>query len=185
MSRLFAVTLMALLPRVAQAVEGHGEGIPTKALVFAAVNFFLLIGVLAYFLRKPTKEFFASRSELIKTEIQEVQSLKEEARRKYAEYDARLKGIAVESKALIAELKKDGELERTRIIQEAEAQARSLQEVSSRIMSQEVRRAKEELKREAVALAGELAEELIRKNMTAEDQKRIVNEYLSKMEKIS
>lgn len=168
------------------ASEAHGpEGIPTKAIIFAAINLMILLGILTYFLRKPTKEFFASRSALIKKSMDEAKELRDAAQFKYDEYEKRLQGIDAEMKALIEQLKSDGKLERGRIIKAAEEQVGLLQETSGRIMTQELLKAKEELKREAVNLAAELAEELVRKNMTPEDQRRLVEQYLSKMEHLS
>jgi len=168
------------------AEEAHdAHGVPTKAILFAALNFLLLILILGYFLRKPVKEFFASRAALIKTDIEDSQALKDQAQAKFQEYEQRLKGIEAEMAGLVDELKKDGELEKGRIVQAAKDQAVALQETSERVMSNELKRAKEELKREAMSLAAELAEELVRRNITAEDQKRLVQTYIDKMEHLS
>jgi F-type H+-transporting ATPase subunit b len=143
-----------------------------------------LFGLLFYFLRKPAKEFFASRATLIRANIEEAKQRKEEAAKKYAEYEQRLKSIEGEMQGLITGLQKDGELERKRLLETAEQQAASLQSNSERMLQQELRKAKEDLKREAVGLAGQLAEDLIRQNLTPEDQGRLVGQYLEKMEKL-
>ncbi len=180
--------VLTFLPAVVFAATegGHGpEGIPTKPLIYAGINFLILILVLGYFLRKPVKEFFASRAALIKKNIELSQALRNEAAKKYAEYEARLKGIEAEMSRLIAQLKKDGNLEKERILRAAQEQMVGLGETSKRVMDQEIRRAKEELKEEAAALAASLAEELVRKNITPEDQRRLLEEYLERMERLS
>lgn len=182
---IMAVTLAGSPVLASEGEPGEAHGVPTKAVLFAALNFILLILILAYFLRKPVKEFFASRAAIIKADINDSEALKNQAEEKFHEYERRLKGIEAEMNHLVEELKKDGELEKAKLVQAAKEQAASLQETSERVMSTELKRAKEELKREAVSLAAELAEELIRKNITAEDQKRLVQTYIDKMEHLS
>jgi F-type H+-transporting ATPase subunit b len=47
--------------------------------------------------------------------------------------------------------------------------------------SNEVAKARIELRREATRIAIEIAEELLTKNITGDDQKRLVNEYMQKV----
>ena len=179
---------MSLLPaslfaasEAAEGAEHHGPGM---AVVFHAINFAILVGLLFYFLRKPVKEFFASRSTLIRSNIDEARHRKTEASQKYAQYEERLKSIEQEMQGLIQGLKQDGELERKRLLETAEHHAQTLKSNSERMLQQELRKAKEDLKREAVGLAGQLAEELIQQNLSPEDQGRIVGQYLQKMENL-
>lgn len=187
LSAILALSLgLAAAPAWASEAGGHGaEGIPVKAIVFAAVNFLILLLILGYFLRKPVKEFFASRAILIRKDIGESEALKDQAEKKYREYESRLAQIEKETKSLIGQLKQDGELEKGRLVQIAQEQIQSLHETGERIMTNELRRAKEELKREAVNLAAQLAEDLVRQNITVDDQKRLVKTYLKKMEELS
>lgn len=186
LTRLFVVILWVLLPVAAWAESGAHEetGIP-RAVLYAAINFSILAGLLIFFLRKPAKEFFATRATLIRTHISEAQELKTQAQRRYAEIEKRLQGVDGESKKLLETLKQDGALEQGRIVQTAQEQAAALKLTSEKIIGQELRKAKEELKREAVGLAAEMAEKLIRDNISAQDQNRLVNEYLAKMENLS
>ena len=185
LSYLSAPTILLIASRLwASSEGGHEEG-PGMPLVYWSINLLILIAVLLFFLRKPAKEFFASRATLIRTNIDQARNLKADAEKKYAEYEARLKAIESEMNALVSSLEKDGELERRRIVEAATQQVATLKKNSERMLQQETAKAKEELKREAVQLATELAGDLIKKNMTPEDQSRIVEQYLDKMEKLA
>ncbi|MDL1871987.1 ATP synthase F0 subunit B [Deltaproteobacteria bacterium PRO3] len=184
LASLYAISLALASGPLWAASEGGHDG-PSMALVYWSINFLILAGILLYFLRKPAKDFFASRATLIRTNIQQARDLKANAEKKYAEYEARLKSIEKEMNDLVVSLQKDGELERRRIVETATQQVATLKGNSERMLQQELRKAKEELKREAVNLATELAGELIRKNMTPEDQGRLVEQYLQKMEKLA
>jgi len=178
------LALLLIPSTVLAATEGHGEGGIPSSVYYAALNFFILVAILVYFLRKPTKEFFASRATLIRQQISQAQELKEQADKRFADLEQRLQGVEAEGKKLVQELKHDGELEQRRMVQSAQDQAAAMKALSEKVMVQELRKAKEELKREAVALAAEMAEKLIRDNVSAQDQNRLVDDYLNKMERL-
>lgn len=182
---LFCTFAFVLIAMPLWAEEGAHEEGPSMALVYWGINFLILVGGLGFFLRKPVKEFFASRSALIRKSIEDARALKSTAERKYQEYDNRLKSIEKEMQDLVANLKKDGELEKRRLIENAQQQVANLKSNSERILQQELRKAKEELKKETVNLASELAEESLRKNLTPQDQNRIFEQSLHKMENLS
>ncbi len=117
------ISLLALPLWAAEG--GHEEG-PGMSLVYWGINFLILVGGLAFFLRKPVKEFFASRSTLIRKNIEEATQRRANAEQKYAEYEARLKSIEKEMQELIATLKKDGELEKRRLVEQAQHQVANL-----------------------------------------------------------
>ena len=179
--------LLAAIPWLALAAEAeeHSEGGIPRALLYAGINFLILVGILVYFLKKPTQEFFASRSTLIRTQLTQAKDLKTSAEHRFAEYEKRLQHVQQERQKLIDELKRDGELERQRIIQSGRDQVTAMQLTSEKVVAQELRKAKEELKREAVNLATELAEKLLREHITAQDQSRLVEDYLQKMESLT
>jgi F-type H+-transporting ATPase subunit b len=181
----FLIFLAALIPvKGFCASEAHGEGgIPFK-LVYAVANFLILLGLLIYFLKKPAKEFFASRATLLKTRMDQAQDLKAQAIQKHAEYESKLKNVQKEMETLVTELKKDGELERQRIIDETRAQLTQSKTTQEKILAQELRKAKEEIKRNSARLTEEIAEKLIKNNITAEDQTKIFEDYLTKLESI-
>ena len=177
---------MTLSLGIAHASDAsHDAGVPGKAVVFALINLICLLLILVLVLRKPAKEYFANRAALIRNDLDVSKQLKDAALAKHQEYEAKLQGIREEMQRLIEELRRDGQLERDRIIQEAKEQVDNLTSTSKQVMNQEVLKAKEGLKAEVVQLSADLAEALIKQNITSDDQKRIVDQYLGKMEKLS
>src|SRR5262249_38720744 len=102
------------------------------SLVYWSVNFLILFAVLAYFLRKPAKDFFASRATLLQTNVTQAKELKDHAEQKYAEYETRLKNIEKEMEELVSSLKRDGELEKQRLLQLAREQVAALKSTSEK-----------------------------------------------------
>lgn len=153
-------------------------GIPWKVF-----NFVVFIGLLVYFLRKPMKEFWISRSQKIQFEINEARRLYQEAEEKNRQLEGRLSKIQQEIDALIQSMDQDGVLEKKRIIAETEQMSLRMKKDAERIASQEIQRAKETLKAQAVQLSGELAERLIRENFKESDQKNVTQKYVSDLER--
>jgi len=80
-----------------------------------------------------------------------------------------------------AELQKAAEAESQKVVANGERMAAAMVEAAQITAEQEVRKAKETLKNEAVTLAIQLAEALIREKINEDDRKRIVDEYLVKV----
>ena len=79
------------------------------------------------------------------------------------------------------ELQKAGQIESEKVVANAERMASAMVEAAQVTAEQEVRKARVTLKNEAVTLAVELAESLIREKINEDDRKRIVEEYLVKV----
>ena len=75
----------------------------------------------------------------------------------------------------------EGEAEKEKIIQKAEMVAARIKEMAALSIDQEIKRSTQELKKEVAEQATQMAEELIRKEITPTDQNKLVEEYLQKV----
>lgn len=145
---------------------------------------FVFFGAMLYFLlRKPVKEFWATRSHLIQIKINEGERLKREAQEKYEVLQKRMSGIDTETRNLITNLYQEGELERKKLLDDGEKLEARLRADAERIISQEIIKANHALKEKMSQLSMELAEKLIRENIQATDQKRFADEYVADLER--
>ncbi len=80
----FTLLLAALATPVLASSEAEEGGSHLMELVWQAVNFAILLGVLVYFARKPIQAYFASRREAIQSELNEAAGLLEDAERRYS-----------------------------------------------------------------------------------------------------
>ncbi len=161
-----------------------GVHIPWGDIVKQAINFLLLAGVLVYFLRKPLASFLKERSELLRKSIDDAAKARAEAAGKLAAIETRTAALAGEIAELNAKMDAEAGAEARRL-QEAVALEISRIRVQSEFTGeQEVKKAREELRREASLLAAHAAEELVRKTLSTEDQERLVRENLEKIEGI-
>jgi len=145
------------------------------------VNFAILVGILGYFLRKPVVEMVATRRTTIKTQIEEAQAQKAEAERRYQEFSAKLKAFEGEATQILERARQDGEAMKAKIIRDAQAMADRIVKDSEAAAFSNIQEFKDELRKETIAKAVELAERVIRDRLSSDDHKRMVNEYVGQV----
>lgn len=174
--RSVALSAAALLQAApAWAAEGGG-------LLWPAVNFLLLVAVLVILLRKPAKEYFATRRDAVRTQLETAAQLKKEAEERYAQWQRRLVELDRELEGIRDTARERAETEREHILADARASAERIRRDASAAVDQEVRRAKDQLRREASDLAIELAAGLLRENVTSSDRERLLDEFIARVE---
>ncbi|PLY04652.1 MAG: ATPase [Desulfuromonas sp.] len=183
---MLALLLVTALCGVAFASGGGAEhhvdsGVLLKDFLYRVLNFAIVVAILVYFLRKPLKNGLVGRREEIAKALAEAKKAKEEAEAKFAEYDRKLQQATNEIAEIEAAIRKEGELEKEKIIASAKAMAVQIEADAGKAAELEVAKAKAQLQREAVQLAVSVAEELLKKNFTKEDDSRLIDEYMQKV----
>lgn len=179
-----ALLLGLALPALALASGGGGHadsGAVLKDFIWRCVNFAVMAGLLGYFVSKPIRNGLQSRRAEIEKSLNDAVAAREAAEAKAREYEEKLAKAAAEIDSIYASIRREGELERDRILASAREMAVKIEQEADSKASTAVARARQELRAEASRLAVELAEELLAKNVTAADQKRLVDEYMQKV----
>lgn len=170
-------------PSAPPVQEGGREVKAPPPFLFGPVLNFAVLMVIVYMgIRRVVNPSLAARRAAVETEIAEAKRLCDEAAAMHKEYTARLEGLEEEIAALRADLVKQGEAERDRIIAEAQARAERMRVEGVQAIEQEMRALREDLRREAVLAAVSAAEEAIRKNVSAADQVRLVDDFIAALE---
>ena len=181
---IFTTLALATLPALALAAGG-GDG-PAKAdlqgLARHGINLLILIGILWWALRGPLGDFLSFRRAEVKDQLAASAKAKAEAEAKYAELKGRLENFEAELEELRARVRTEAENESSALLGNAERAAKSLEEAAERTVAEELRRARAELKAEAVELSVQIAEDILTKNITDDDQARLTGDYLSRVE---
>lgn len=179
-----ALALVALSVAVACAETsgGHADsGAVAKDFGWRVLDFGLMAVLLVYLLTKPIKNGLAGRREGIEKALSDAVAAREAAEAKFAEYDVKLSKASAEIEEMSAAIRRDGELERDRILASAHEMAQKITAEAEKTAESEILRARTELRQEASRLAITLAEELLKKQINAGDQQRLVDEYVSKV----
>lgn len=177
-----AVALVLLMVPDAYAAAGGEDG-PTNWPGYAmkVVNMVILVGFLYWLLAQKIKEFFVSRQEGIKTTLEQARIAKEEAEQKYKEYTEKLEKATEEIAGISDMIRAQGQAEKERIIEDARKAAEKMKEDTQARVEQELKQAGNLLRAEAVKLSVEMAEELLKRNITGADHDVMVKDYLDKV----
>jgi len=171
------------------AAAGGGAGAPGAVIPWwdlfkQLVNFSILVGVLVYFLRKPLASFLKERSELLRKSIGDAARAREEAAAKLSAIEARMSGLADEIAGMSRKMDAEADEEARRIREIAEIEIERVRTQARFAAGQEVKKAREELRREAAGLSIRAAGEIVKRTITPEDQERLVRENIDKIREI-
>ena len=181
--KVMLLAVLVLVPvTVFAAGGGHADsGALLKDFLYRCFNFALMVGLLAYFVSKPIRNGLKGRREEIEKMLADAEAAKEAAEAKYLEYSEKLAKATEEIETLTASIRHDGEVEREKILASARELAVKIEQEAEDKAVRVVAKARTEWREEAARLAVELAEEMLKKQVSAEDQKRLVDEYMQKV----
>jgi F-type H+-transporting ATPase subunit b len=179
------ITLALLLgtAAVTLAAEDHhaASGALLSDFLYRCLNFVVTFGLLAYFVTKPLRKGLSGRRDGIEKTLRDAQKAREGAEAKFAEYDSKLNKAAAEIAEIHDSIRKEGELEREKILANAREMAEKIAREAEKSAANEIAKARAELRREASHMAIEIAEEILKKNFTKADHTRLVDEYMQKV----
>ncbi|HEY7677887.1 MAG TPA: F0F1 ATP synthase subunit B [Candidatus Methylomirabilis sp.] len=160
--------------------EKHEPGIINldKSMLLQVVNLLILLVVLRKFLFKPLVQFLAKRAEGIKQSLDEARLAREAAAKAQEEYRAQVAATQREAAAMREQVQREVEEERQRLLKTSRDEAQRLVGEARAAIDQEARRARAQLREEAVNLSVAVAERLLERALTAEDQRRLAEKYV-------
>ena len=167
-----------LIPSLAFASSegGHGD----SGMTWKIINFVILaVGVYLVW-TKAISGLLTRRGSEIKNAIEEAQKAKDAADRNAAEYREKISVLDSKVAEIHNELKLEGEAEKTRIIAESAKSAEALKAQAKVVAEQEIKKARIEIREEAARLAVQLAEDILKKELSPADQERLRKGYLNK-----
>jgi F-type H+-transporting ATPase subunit b len=176
---VWTTSMASLLGAVAHAAD-HGEhhgSIEWFYLGGQTFTFFVFVVGLYLLAKKPTQKFFLGRHEEVRTAVEEAQRAKADAEAKAREYETKMQDIGSELKKLAETFQAAAATEKQRLIEEAEHTAKRIAKDAEAVIATELEKAQAKLRQEAVEMALRMAEEILRREIKAEDQKRLVSEF--------
>ena len=161
----------------AAAAAGDDHGSPLS-IVWKWGNFILLFGGLAYYLRRPLREFLQTRAQGIEEGLASGRRAQEEAAAKMSSIEARLARLDEEIDGLKQQATRESEEERRRIIDSSHAEAEKIVAAARREIKGLQRSARMELKAHVARLAVDLAEERLRRDLEPSQDQRIISRFV-------
>ncbi|NTW87720.1 MAG: F0F1 ATP synthase subunit B [Desulfobulbaceae bacterium] len=152
-----------------------------KDLGWRVVNFIALMIILVKFGAKPIGAGLAARQKKIKDEIEDLQQKRADAERSYNDFQAKLASVESEIDKIVDRAVAQAEIEKVKIIEKAEQAAHDIKRSAEMAIQNELTEARRTLKNEVADQAAIMAEKLIVNNLTADDQVKIIDNYLAKV----
>jgi F-type H+-transporting ATPase subunit b len=174
-----------LVTAVALASAGAEEAHPSllKSYAPAILNFLILVALLVFMMKKmDIKGYFRKRTELIEQSLKEAREAKALAQKALAEVEERLKIKDREVEEILKAARESGEREKARLVEEGDKLKERIVEQTRSNIDFEVKKAKEAIKQEAVEIAMELAEKKLKEKLTKEEQMKLLEESIAKIE---
>lgn len=148
-------------------------------ILWTLINLIFFFLLMKLFLFKPIKKVLNKRQELIDSEIENARKTNELADEKLASYEDRIADIDAEAEQIIAKAKDDARIEYGRIIEKAELDANELKTSARKQIEAESAGARRAAKEELASLAMQAAEKVIKKNVSAQTDSDIFDEFLN------
>ncbi len=184
LASVLACLMTAGLAHAAGGAEKSQAEIVRETL-WQGFNLVVILGLMAYFGRKPIGDFFTSRRQGIQTQLSQAADLLSEAELRNSELQRRLVDLSAELDSIRETSSRRAEEEAMRILAEARATADRIRRDAQAAVDQEVRRAQATLREEAADLALELAAKKLQTGVTESDRDRLVDEFITRVQPTS
>jgi len=175
-----AALFLCLGPSLAFAAEGSSPDY--WKLVWRIINFLILAALIFKLAKAPAKAFFSSKRSEAVEELERLKSAKTKAEEDLAELKSRLDKAGQEIEGLMDQLRQTTARNREKVLAEASAMAESIVAQAQVAAETELKRAREELTRESTRMIVSKTEEMLKKIMTAQDHRTLLDEALGRME---
>ncbi|MGM0419974.1 MAG: F0F1 ATP synthase subunit B [Bacillota bacterium] len=151
-------------------------------LIWEVVNFLVLIYLLKRFLFGPIMEMLDSRTEKIKSDLNQAREKKEAAQKLEQEKQEELKQARQKSQAIVDDAEKKANNRAEEIIQAAEEEAQRVKDRNMAEIEQAKAEAVDELRQEVAGLSLQVASKFLQEELDEEDHIRLINKYLEELD---
>lgn len=156
-------------------------GINFTEIIFAIVNFLILVGVLAKFLYNPFLEMLENRKQTIKDSFDHAADTNKRADEKMDEYSKRISNVEREGREIIKNAKIKAESQASDIIDEANAKAADMKLHAEKEVERQKAKALSEMKAQVSAMALLAAEKILEKDLEIEGQEHLIDNIIEQV----
>src|SRR5258706_10376265 len=186
--RVFATALLAMtvLTLTVAAQEHEVQLSPFAGNVGNAIwtlaIFVIVVIVLGKFAWGPVLGLLKEREEFIHRSLSDAKRDRDAAEASLKEYAAKLQSAHAEAATIVEDARRDAERLREDIRQRAKGEADKMVANAERQIQLQTGRALEQIRREAVDLSVMIASKIIQRNLSKEDNERLIDEALRQVE---
>ena len=150
--------------------------------IWTILTFLGLLWALKKLAWSPLLEALETRQNAIRKSLDDAQQAKSELERLHVESAQILQRARVDAEAIITQSRSDGDRLREEIRARARTEADHIVKNAERQIQLETSRALEQIRHEAVDLSVMIASKIIQRNLTKEDNERLIDDALKQVE---
>ena len=150
--------------------------------IWTILTFLVLVGLLARFAWRPLLKALEGRQEGIRKALDEATRAREELERVGQDAARMVRDARIEAESIVSRTRTDAERLRDEIRQKARAEAEGIIKTAEQRIQLETNRALEQIRHEAVDLSVAIASKLIQRNLTKDDNERLISETLRQID---
>lgn len=174
---LAAVTLHAAEEAPLSPFAGNvGNAVWTLAI------FLIVVVVLGKFAWEPVLSLLKEREAFIHKSLSDAKRDREAAETSLKDYAAKLQSAQAEAVAIIEEARRDAERLRDELRQRARTEADTILKNAERQIEMQTTRAVQQIRQEAVDLSVTIASKLLQRNISKEDNEKLIADALKQIE---
>jgi F-type H+-transporting ATPase subunit b len=149
--------------------------------IWTIITFLVLLTLLAKFAWKPLLEALEARQETIRRSLDDAAKAKVELERLNQQSAELIRQARIEGDAIISASRADAERLREELRQKARGEAEGILKNAERQIQLETARALQQIRHEAADLSVAIASKLIQRNLSKEDNEKLIDEALRQM----
>jgi F-type H+-transporting ATPase subunit b len=150
--------------------------------IWTILTFLVLLAMLAKFAWRPLLQALDSRQELIRKSLDDAQEAKRELERLHQESAQILKQARVQAESIMSQSRADAERLREELKVKARGEADTIVRTAERQIQLETAQALQQIRREAADLSVMIASKLIQRNLSREDNDRLIEDALKQVD---
>lgn len=160
----------------AGGAEHHAPSI--TEVIFPALNFLIYAVIIVKFALPPVRSFLKTRRDEVVATMAQASAKKAAAQALVDEYKAKLTALDQQVRSLQATLRDEGERDKAKLVGEANAMAAKIKADASILADQEVKMARQKIREDMAIQAEATARALLQRNLSADDQNRLADEFI-------
>ncbi len=150
--------------------------------IWTILTFLVLLALLTRFAWRPLLEALESRQEMIRKSLDNARQGKEDLERLHQESAQIIRKARADAEAIVSQSRSDADRLREEMKQKARAEAAGLVRNAERQIQLETERALQQIRHEAVDLSVMIASKIIQRNLSKQDNERLIEEALKQVE---
>jgi F-type H+-transporting ATPase subunit b len=150
--------------------------------IWTIATFLILVWLLAKFAWRPLLAALEGRQETIRKSLDDAQLARQELERLNVESRKILAEARVQADSIVSQTRSDAARLRDELKQKAQTEAAGIIKNAERQIEMETQRALQQIRNEAVDLSITIASKLLERNVTKEDNERLIEETFKQIE---